>query len=73
MNQTILAAIAEAILFVGSKREFAQIVGVSYNTVLDWSNGRSGVSVPNALKIEKITGGKIKAKDLINLPWEKLG
>lgn len=61
-----------AIKYFGSKQEFAKAISVSYKTVLDWTSGRSGISIQNALKIEKATKGMVKAKDLIRLPWEDL-
>lgn len=72
MKKKNIQAVADAISHAGSKQLLAQMVGVSYKTVLDWASGRSGISIPNALKIEKITNGKVKAKDLINFPWDDL-
>ena len=65
--------VIEAILEVGGVKELAALLGVSYKTVLDWKNGRTGIAVTNALRIEKATEGKVKAKDILpNYPWEEL-
>ena len=64
-------ALREAIKIVGSNQKLSESVGVSYKTILDWTSGRSGISIPNALKIEKATNGKIKVKDLLpDFQWE---
>jgi DNA-binding transcriptional regulator YdaS (Cro superfamily) len=65
--------IKEAIKEAGGAKELASRVGVSYKTVLDWKNGRTGITVTNCIKIEKATDGKISRKDILpNYPWESL-
>lgn len=66
-------AIKEATKVVGGYKQLAQKVGVSYKTILDWTSGRSGVTITNALKIEKATDGVIKAKEILpDFPWEDI-
>jgi len=69
INKEILK---EAIKHCGGMNQLADKVRVSYKSVLDWTSGRSGLSIQNALKIEKATDGKIKAKDLIVDQWTNL-
>jgi DNA-binding transcriptional regulator YdaS (Cro superfamily) len=72
MNEKAASSIQEAIKITGGAKQFAYKVGVSYKTVLDWKNGRTGISPLNCIKIEQATGGAIKAKDIAPLrPWEK--
>jgi DNA-binding transcriptional regulator YdaS (Cro superfamily) len=69
VNKEILK---EAIKHCGELNQLADKVGVSYKSVLDWTSGRSRLSIQNALKIEKVTERKIKAKDLIVDQWTNL-
>ncbi len=66
-------AVKKASELVGGRQNLAIKVGVSYKTLLDWTSGRSGMTVINAIKIEKITEGQITKKDLLpDFPWEDL-
>lgn len=72
MIEKAASSVQEAIKITGGAKQLASKVGVSYKTVLDWKNGRTGISLPNCLKIEQATEGKIKAKDIAPpRPWEK--
>ena len=66
-------AVKKAADIVGGRRQLAAKIGVSYKTLLDWTSGRSGMTVTNALKVEKATEGLVNRKDLIpDFPWEDL-
>lgn len=65
--------IKKAIEETGGAKELAARVGVSYKTVLDWKNGRTGITIGNCVKIEKATDGKVNRKDIMpEYPWEDL-
>lgn len=66
-------AVKKAAEIVGGKQKLAGIVGVAYKTVLDWTSGRSGITVGNALKIERATNSEITAKEILpSFPWDEL-
>ena len=66
-------AIIKATEILGGKQNLAKDIGVSYKTILDWVSGRSGITVTNALKIEKATEGKVTAKEILpDFPWDDL-
>lgn len=66
-------AIIKATEILGGKKKLAKDIGVSYKTILDWVSGRSGITITNALKIEKATEGKVTAKEILpDFPWEDL-
>ncbi len=66
-------AIIKATEILGGKQKLAKDIGVSYKTILDWVSGRSGITITNALKIEKATEGKVTAKEILpDFPWEDL-
>lgn len=58
MNHLIKQAIDE----LSSQERLAKACGVSQNTVHKWLHFKIGVSLENALKIEKATKGKVKAE-----------
>jgi DNA-binding transcriptional regulator YdaS (Cro superfamily) len=65
--------ILKAIEIAGGANQLAKKVGVSYKTVLDWKNGRTGITIVNCIKIEKATEGKVSRKDILpNYPWDDL-
>lgn len=65
--------IKKAAEILGGKQKLAIEIGVAYKTVLDWCSRRSGINVTNALKIEKATDGKVKARDILpDFPWDDL-
>ncbi len=69
MNQLILKAIEIA----GGANKLAKLVGVSYQTVLNWKNERFMPSHIHCMHIEKATKGKVKAIDILpNYPWSDL-
>lgn len=60
MKDILLKLIAEH----GSQEKFARAIGVKQGTVTGWLHGKHGINEINALRIEKITNGEIKAVDL---------
>jgi DNA-binding transcriptional regulator YdaS (Cro superfamily) len=73
LSKTSADAIKKAVEIVGGKQQLAKIVGVTYKTILDWTSGRSGITLYNALKIEKATKGQITAKEILpSFPWDDL-
>ena len=66
-------AIKKAIEEVGGAKELALKIGVTYKSVLDWNNGRTGITINNCLKIEKATEGKVKREEILpDYPWDEL-
>jgi DNA-binding transcriptional regulator YdaS (Cro superfamily) len=64
-------ALKKAIEIAGGANSLSLKIGVSYQTVLNWKNGRSNIHPLNCIKIEKATEGQIKRKDILpNYPWE---
>lgn len=59
MNENIELAIKT----LGSQVKVANACGVSQNAVSKWLNGSSKVSLEHALKLEKVTNGKVRAED----------
>jgi DNA-binding transcriptional regulator YdaS (Cro superfamily) len=58
-------AIDAALKHVGRTRtQIAEALGVSTEAVRLWQAGQTGVSGETAKKIEEVTQGKVKAKDL---------
>ena len=45
----------------------AQRIGVTERTVFNWFNDKTPISVPNAYKLEAITGGVLNVSDFKNL------
>jgi DNA-binding transcriptional regulator YdaS (Cro superfamily) len=65
--------IKKASKYIGSKQLLAAKIGVSYKTVLDWASGRSGITIVNALRIEKATDRHVTAKEILpDYPWDEL-
>lgn len=56
--------IKEASEIVGSSYKLAISMGVGVVAVYAWIHGRSTPDPINCLKIEKATGGKVKARDI---------
>ena len=66
-------SVERAIKIKGGVKSLAQAVGVSYQTVLNWKNGRFLVSAINCQKIEQATDGQVKAEDILpHYPWNEL-
>lgn len=55
--------------YFGSQKSAAEALGIVAMAVSHWR--KRGVSAKQALRIEKITGGQIKAKDLVGVENEK--
>lgn len=72
-QEDIKELVKQAIDIIGSITLFANKTNVSYKTALDWKHGRRTPSALNAMKIENVTEGKIKAKEILpGYPWEDL-
>lgn len=48
----------------GSQTKLAEALNIKQGTVTGWLYKKHGISERNALKIEKMTGGKFKAVEL---------
>ena len=65
--------IQNAVDHFGGRVNLAKAVNISYQTISDWVNEKKTPSLDNCIKIEKATGGKVKAKDILpDYPWEEL-
>ena len=65
--------IKDAIDIAGSAVKLARILGVGVVAVYAWVHGRSAPDPINCLKIQKATGGKIKARDIRpDYEWDKV-
>ena len=63
----------EAIDCVGGVGELAAQARISYQSIIDWRRGIKSPSQESCQKIEKATGGKVKAKDILpDYPWDDL-
>jgi DNA-binding transcriptional regulator YdaS (Cro superfamily) len=69
-NKINLEVLKKAIEMAGGASNFALKVGVSYNTVLNWKNGRNSIPPMMCMNIEKITEGKIRREELLRFPWD---
>ncbi|WP_051908472.1 transcriptional regulator [Candidatus Odyssella acanthamoebae] len=65
--------VKRAIEIVGSANKLAVEIKVSSLTAYRWRDGKSVPSPENCLKIERITRGKVLAKDIRpDLDWERI-
>lgn len=68
--------IKKAVSLLGNRNELARAINVSYQTVSDWINGKKTPSPENCMKVERVTDGKIKARDILPPssydPWSDL-
>lgn len=68
--------IKKAAELLGSRRALAKAINISYQSVSEWINGNKTPSPENCLRIERATGGQVKAKDILQLesfdPWKTL-
>jgi DNA-binding transcriptional regulator YdaS (Cro superfamily) len=72
-NMYNVLAINKAIEIIGGGEKLARKLEVSYQTVLNWRNGFMVPSMPNCIKIEKATEGKVKREDILpDYPWDDL-
>ena len=68
-----LELIERAIKEAGGLSKLSLKANVSYQSVIDWRAGRKTPSPISCQKIEKATGGSIKAKDILpEYPWDEL-
>lgn len=73
MKKSNVNEIKKAIELVGGARELSIKLGVSYQSVLDWKNERSNINFLNCIKIEKLTEGKVRARDILpEYPWDDI-
>lgn len=49
---------------------FADAIGETENIVRKWAYRQRQPSLPRAVKVEKATGGKVTARDLLVVPAE---
>lgn len=56
---------AKKLLNCKTDYEFAKILGICHSTPGFWNRGESGVSIPIAKKIQKMTKGKVTIFDLV--------
>lgn len=65
--------INEAINIIGSGIKLARILEVSEANVYKWKNGSAAPGIVNCLRIQKATGGKIKARDILpDYDWDNI-
>lgn len=70
---TNLEKLNEAIEYTGGVGALAAKARVSYQSIIDWRRGLKSPSQESCQKIEKATGGKVKAKDILpDFPWDDL-
>lgn len=68
-----LESLKKAIELLGSVTKFSLDVGISYQTAMSWKHGRRVPSPLYCLKIETLTEGKVKARDILpDYPWDEL-
>lgn len=60
MKKILLELIAE----YGSQEKLARAIGVKQGTITGWIHGKHGINELNALRIEKMTNGRVRAIDL---------
>jgi DNA-binding transcriptional regulator YdaS (Cro superfamily) len=56
--------LAKAIDIAGGVVELSKLLGVPHSSVSRWLNTDMPTPIKHAIKIEKLTKGKVKAKDL---------
>ncbi len=62
-----------AISIAGNITQLATKINADCQNILDWGNGKEALNPLHAMKIEKATGGKIKARDLLpDYHWDDL-
>lgn len=58
---------------VGSYHKLSLLLGVSVVNVYKWRDGKSTPDPINCLKIQKLTNGQVKAKDIRpDYEWDKV-
>ena len=63
-------ALKKAIQIAGGANALSSKVGVSYQTVLNWKNGRNSMNPFNCIKIEEAVNGEVTRKEILpNYPW----
>jgi DNA-binding transcriptional regulator YdaS (Cro superfamily) len=72
-NQYNRDMIKRAINMFGSSNRLALELKVTVITVYKWRDGKAVPSPENCLKIEKVTNGQVKARDIRpDLDWERI-
>ncbi len=65
--------VKKAVEIIGSISRLAGIIEVSQTTLYKWTWGTATPDPINCLKIQKATGGKIKARDILpDYEWDKV-
>ena len=57
-------AMEKAVLFFGGVVKLSEKLGVHQGTVSKWLHSKLSIPIKHAVKIEELTKGQIKAKDL---------
>ena len=68
-----LDALKKAIDLMGGINELAESLDISCQSIMNWQSKKSSIDLVSCLKIEKITDGLVKRKDLLpHYPWKDL-
>jgi DNA-binding transcriptional regulator YdaS (Cro superfamily) len=63
--------IKEAIEIAGGMGPLSEKGKISYQAISNWKTGKKSPSSESCRKIEKVTQGKVKAKDILPYyPWD---
>ena len=68
-----ISKLEEAIKIAGSMSDLAIKAKISYQSIIDWRKGRKYPSPESCRKIQKATGGLVKAEELLpDFPWHDM-
>jgi len=68
-----VSQIMKAVEYFGSSVKLARAIEVRELSVYNWIHGRSIPDPINCLKIQKVTNGQVKARDIRpNYEWDKI-
>lgn len=59
------AEVRRAVEILGGRVALAKEINISYQTISEWVHGRKTPSLENCMRIERVTKGKIKARDIL--------
>ena len=72
MSKVNLVKLNEAIKMLGGIGPLALSLGMSYQSIVEWRGQRRKPTPLSCKKIEKATGGKIKAEELLpDFSWDE--
>lgn len=70
MAKCNIEAIEKAIEIMGGVKWLAAHTDSSYQSILDWRKGRTGITIQKAFKIQEATEGQVTVRDILpDLPW----